>query len=513
MRLNILNSAAPLVIAAIGLFNFSPANAQNAFIDVEYGGDIICAIKDDQSAVCNSVVNIEGRTPTDLQPVIDIAAGNSVACAVLVGGDLRCWGQDAFGLLNSPTSGAPYKAVGTDNSHSCAINKDDGIECWGLDSNDRLEAPEGTFKQLSVSIRQACAVDMNGNVSCWGLNESGSTDVPADLPPAQKVATGAASSCALLVDGSIQCWGRPIRVPNDSTFVDLDVEAYGGDTNGTGGVCGIDANGKLSCAFSRYSAAGIANLNPSSNATPVPSTIGNSKLSMRGATNGCYINSSGTIDCFGFASSEALPQLGDNMPVPETTGLRAEIYSATTIELFWNGPRDAFNVAGYEIQRDGEVFAITQNGSSYFIEDLEEGTTTSFAVRRVNVDGRTGPFSETIDVVTSSPGSEQGGGSNNYEPPVRLFEPAGLQALVYSATALELVWDRPINANIDGYEIRRDGVFIGYTNGTSYYEIAPSADRVYRYDVIPVNREDPDHFYGFSSVSVGLGGSEPGVCL
>ena len=245
-------SASPIIIATLGLFSLSPAYAQSSFVNVELGGDIICAIRDDKSAVCNAATNIAGRTPADLPPVKDIESGNSVACAVLVGGDLRCWGQDVYGLLSPPTSDALYKAVGTDNTHSCAINKDDAIECWGLSSNGRLDAPAGSFQQLSVSIRQACAVDMNGTVSSWGLNEEGTNDVPADLPAAQKVVSGSVSSCALLLDGSIQCWGRILPAPSAGPFVNLAASAFGSSTNGTGGVCGIDTNGKLDCVFRTY---------------------------------------------------------------------------------------------------------------------------------------------------------------------------------------------------------------------------------------------------------------------
>jgi len=480
MRLNFFSRFVPVIFAFAGLLNFSPANAQTVFVDVEYGGDIICAIKSDNTAVCNAVSNIAGRTPADLQPVLDIASGNAVACAVLVGGDLRCWGQDAFGLLSPPDDGAPYKSIGTDNSHSCAINK-----------------------ELSVSIRQACAVDFNGTVSCWGLNEEGSTDVPPDLPPAQKVAAGAASSCALLLDGSIQCWGRDLPAPGAGPYIDIAIGAFGSFTSGRGGVCGTDTNGKLDCVFRSYSSAGSSPLQ-----VDVPTSTGNSSLTMRGASSGCYITSVGEIECFGREITN-LPQLEDNMPVPETTGLRADTYSDSTVELFWDAPRDAFNVAGFEIQRNGEVVALTQNGSSFIFDDIVPGETTRFAVRRVSTEGMTGPFSDSVEVVT---GGVTGTGTDGYQPPVREFEPADLQALVYSSTDLELIWDRAQTSDIDGYEIRRNGEFIGFTNGTSFYDEVPTTDRVYNYDVIPVNRDDASIFYGFSSVSVGLGGVTPGEC-
>ncbi len=508
-------NAAILIGATFGLFSLSPANAQSAFTAVEVGGNIVCAIRDDNTAACKSPFNLTGRTPTDLPPVVDVAAGNSVACAVLVGGDLRCWGQDdGYGLLSPPTSGAPYKAIGTDNTHSCAINKDDGIECWGLSSNERLDAPAGSFQQLSLSIRQACALDMNGTVSCWGLNETGSTDVPADLPAAQKVASGSSSSCALLLDGSIQCWGRELPAPTSGPFVDVSVGAFGSSTNGTGGVCGIDSSGKLDCVFRKYEQRGVTSpLVFSSSLKPVPTTTGNSSISLRSATDGCFITSAGEIDCFGPRSTDNLPKLVDNIVVPDTTGLRAETYSDTTIELFWDAPSRAFDVAGFEIQRNGEVIAITQNGSSYILDDIVPGELTTFAVRRISIEGNAGAFSDSVDVLTGGSTNGPTTGTSDYQPPARPFEPASLDALVYSSNALELVWDRAIFSSIDGYEIRRDGVYIGFTNGTSYFDDTINANQVYRYDVIPVNRSDSSQFYGFSSIIVNVGDPEPSVCM
>ena len=511
--IRLVRASAP-IIASLGLFSFTPANAQSAFIDVEFGGNIICAIRDDNEAICNAKSNVAGRTPIDLPPVTDIASGNSVACAVLISGDLRCWGQDdGYGLLTPPTSGAPYKAVETDNTHSCAINRDNGIECWGLSSNDRLDAPAGAFQQISLSARHACALDVNGTVSCWGLNESGTSDVPADLPAAQKVTSGSTTSCALLLDGSIQCWGRPLPTPNSGPYLDLATSSSGTIVNGRGGVCGIDTAGKLDCVFRNYQGSGATfPLVFSSTSAQVPTTLGNSNISMRGATNGCFITSAGDIDCFGDRSVDNVPKLVGNDAVPATTGLRAEIYSDTTIELFWDAPRDAFNVAGFEIQRNGEVVAITQNGSSYIVDDIVPGALTNFAVRRVSINGNTGPFSDNINIITGGSTTGPNNGSGDYEPPIRPFEPAALDALIYSSNTLELVWERASSSAIDGYEIRRDGVFIGFTSGTSYFEQALTPDRTYRYDVIPVNREDSSEFYGFSSITVNLGNAEPGVC-
>ena len=64
-------------------------------------------------------------------------------------------------------------------------------------------------------------------------------------------------------------------------------------------------------------------------------------------------------------------------------------------------------------------------------------------------------------------------------------EPTGLQALLYGSNTVELIWDRSISAPY-GYEIRRDGEFIGFTQGVSFLDTSASSETNTRYDVIAV---------------------------
>lgn len=497
-----LSWAAALMFGIFTLSSFSTASAQSQFIDVAYGGDTICGLVDDGSLICNARTRVENRTPAGLPQVVDVAAGLNSVCAILEGGELTCWGNDVNGLLDFPTGDAPYHSVSISNSHACVINNADEVECWGLDRNDRLVAPEGSFQNLSLGVQQACAVDTNNRVSCWGANDQGATDVPNDLPDALMADSSFGTSCALTIDGNIECWGTPLATPQGN-FLSMQVD------NQT--VCGLNTDQVLQCLKTRFVAGQVENVQSFSS----PDGISVSQFSFRG-NGACYVTAEGELDCIGTVFQE-IPVIEGNTPVPATTGLRADVNSATSLELFWDAPRDAFNVAGHEVIRNGEVYAFTQNASSFFIDDIMPGESLTFAVQRVSIEDRRGPASETIAVNGDGGGNGNGngGGTNpsDYQPPTRPYEPTGLDAFVYGRTAIELIWDRVNTSEINGYEIRRDGVFVGFTNGTSFFEELSVSDKNYRYDVIPVNRDDPARTYGFSSITVGLGSADGGVCL
>ncbi len=496
----------PFAVTVPMLFS-STATAQNQFTDIEVSTGLVCGITTDSEAFCTtsrSSLSLTVSVPDDLPNVIDIAGGNENACAITVNGDIRCFGADTFGLLNPPTAGAPYSSLAMNTAHACAINRDNGIDCWGVDSNDRLNAPAGTYQQVSVSTQQACAVDINGGVACWGSNDQGTTDVPADLPEAVQVSSGSTASCALLTDGSTQCWG--VQVPSlQGPFTQITTDSFGADPSRSYVVCGLDVEGSISCESDRtfngqVQPSSIDNIPPGNGYTAISSF----------SRNVCAINSDGEVECFG-TSSMANPLSAEALnPIPVTTGLRVEVYSETTVELFWDSPSSAFLVAGHEIQRNGEIVAFTQNLSSFILDDLEPGESSTFAVRQISVNGTVGTFSDSVDVTPNGLG---GPNLDGYQPPERPFEPTGLEAFVYGETTVELIWDRVSNV-VTGYEIRRDGEFVGFSTGTSFLEEVPSAAGVlYRYDVIPVNQNDLTQFLGFASVSVGVGGAEPGVCL
>ena len=77
-----------------------------------------------------SVAPAELSTPS-------ISAGGAHTCAVEVGGDLACWGDDSSGQVSETPSG-PFIAVSAGGRHTCAIAADGTLACWGDDSSGQL---------------------------------------------------------------------------------------------------------------------------------------------------------------------------------------------------------------------------------------------------------------------------------------------------------------------------------------------------------------------------------------
>ncbi|MEH3053948.1 MAG: hypothetical protein PGN13_08070 [Patulibacter minatonensis] len=141
-----------------------------------------------------------------------VATGDLHACAIVVGGSVRCWGQGAGGQLG-----------GRDRD-----NRLDGYVDPRTGTDEATTVPLGApALQLSLGGSYACAVIAGGVVRCWGdglfgrvgargtdHRLDGLPDGPSDeasvVPlggAALSVSAGDQHACALLVDGSVRCWG------------------------------------------------------------------------------------------------------------------------------------------------------------------------------------------------------------------------------------------------------------------------------------------------------------------
>ena len=174
----------------------------------------------------------------DLVSVTSIAAGGNRTCALLVGGTVRCWGENegaanGLGGVTSITVGAV---------HTCATLADGTVACWGL--NRQGELGDGTTVTTSGIVAvtgladvlgiasggspdegygrlrhgHTCAILGGRGLACWGANAYGQVgngtvanalvpETVAGVAGATAVAAGFDHSCAVLGDGSALCWG------------------------------------------------------------------------------------------------------------------------------------------------------------------------------------------------------------------------------------------------------------------------------------------------------------------
>ena len=201
-----------------------------------------------------------------------IAAGSAHSCALLVAGDVKCWGHGAFGQLGQGNQsnigsgpnqmgddldpvdlgvGATATAVVAGANHTCALLVAGDVKCWGQNSRgqlgqghtdnvgsgpnqmgddlDPVDLGTGrTATALSAGGDHTCALLDDSSLKCWGFNLSGQvgqghTDnvgsgpnqMGDDLDPVDlgtgrtvtAVTAGAGFTCAILDDASVKCFG------------------------------------------------------------------------------------------------------------------------------------------------------------------------------------------------------------------------------------------------------------------------------------------------------------------
>jgi alpha-tubulin suppressor-like RCC1 family protein len=136
-------------------------------VQLALGASFACALTDAGSVYCwgwNTVGELgDGSTKTSHVPVavsgigganpaVAIAAGNVSACAVLLGGQVRCWGDNSAGELGDPSAGVqssipvPVSGFSSDGQISanpngvavCALNTNQQASCWGDNYFDEL---------------------------------------------------------------------------------------------------------------------------------------------------------------------------------------------------------------------------------------------------------------------------------------------------------------------------------------------------------------------------------------
>ena len=180
----------------------------------------------------------------DVTNVQSISAGDHFACAVIVGGTVKCWG------------------------------KNDKGQCGLGDTNDPKKTPTAVsitnVRQISTGYDVACAVLTDNTVKCWGSNAGGAAytasntgdhaieDEPivvdAALTDVSFVSCGGANTndmgshcCALKTNGAVICWGNGAGLGSSITNSPHDLTTYlDGSSNGNKAIW-VTAGGDQVC--------------------------------------------------------------------------------------------------------------------------------------------------------------------------------------------------------------------------------------------------------------------------
>jgi alpha-tubulin suppressor-like RCC1 family protein len=190
-----------------------------------------------------------------------ISVGDGFSCAVFDNGSIFCWGKNDFGQLGDGTNTNSTQPVlqtlisqqavtiSSGQSHSCAILVTGQVTCWGRNNvgqlgdntlTDRstpviaLLPPSKDAVMIDVGISHTCAIMSDGSMYCWGLNANGQlldgtttfqrVPVQSQLPSGKTaviVAAGEGHTCVLTDDSMIYCLGANSDGQlGDSTTID-----------------------------------------------------------------------------------------------------------------------------------------------------------------------------------------------------------------------------------------------------------------------------------------------------
>jgi hypothetical protein len=250
---------------------------------------------------------------------VAISGARGLWCAIIQGGQVKCWGGNENGGLGDGAEDQPLtpvsvvglkgaKSISIGWEHGCALLTDGTASCWGRNGAGELgngmttggvgtcycERTPVTVRGLSGAIALAsgeshtCALMADGTVKCWGrdsslvnsLNPTAVTGVEG----ATAIAAGSYSTCVLLAGGTVRCWGGDARSPTPIIGVSQAIAIAVADP---GDVCVLLPGGSVACGQA-------TNKN---GLTMVPGLTGAMSITTS-QTDGCAVMRDGTAQCW-----------------------------------------------------------------------------------------------------------------------------------------------------------------------------------------------------------------------
>lgn len=273
---------------------------------LDAGGEHTCALKEDGTLTCWGA-NTSGQLghpyaeniydrPVEVTglgaKVEAVAAGGEHTCALLAGGEVKCWGNNDSGQTGSGSKGdserSPIAVTGlgtvqqlvAGGKHTCALLQSGGVKCWGSNAlgaiGDGTDEPlrkvptsvaglERGVRAITAGWGHTCALLDTKKVVCWGWNRDGQVGngsqgwqeeqlTPIEVlsldGPVQSLAAGGAQTCALLETGAVQCWGllvaaggAYVRMPTPVAISELGYKATSVAAGGNHTCALVDTHG------------------------------------------------------------------------------------------------------------------------------------------------------------------------------------------------------------------------------------------------------------------------------
>lgn len=305
-----LGNGAPLAspdtaVAVTGSNAFAAVDVGHAASCSVYTGGVVRCWGVNQSGILGDPTVASSATPLRVANVANASAVSvgtyEHGCALLSGGNVKCWGRNAEGQLGDGTKVSSPAAVSVQNVSaakalalgqyfSCAIVASGKVKCWGDALGTGVLGGSATPVQIqnvtgavaiSADAGHACVI-LSGkrNVKCWGLNTAGALGVagapgtkPVEVPGiagATAISTGLLHSCAI-VNGRPICWGGNARGElGDGTKTDSATPVLGPNVVATG----LGAGGNTTCARLTNLSVSCWGRKTATEDWPIASTIG-----------------------------------------------------------------------------------------------------------------------------------------------------------------------------------------------------------------------------------------------
>jgi alpha-tubulin suppressor-like RCC1 family protein/AraC-like DNA-binding protein len=362
-----------------------------------------CAIRTNGSAYCWGANNFgqlgHGSGGTSRNPVAvagglkfdSLAVGANHNCARATNGFIYCWGNNSNGQLGDGTTvpfanmprpiqgGFTMLQIAAGGTHSCNVVMGSGMFCWGSNGAGELGtgAGSGTALPSAVSIasdviaiavgnEHTCAIRAGGASGgpayCWGrgteeqLGDNDPSVANRPLPTLVKgglvyksISAGTSHTCALLHNGSAYCWGANVdwqlgdgtNNPQQPT----PVPVVGGHffkqiSAGQRHTCAVETTGRIFCwGMNPKGQMGVPGLGGDPTPVQVQTTQLFNSVSV-GAEFTCALDVAGVAYCWG---GNSLGQLGDNTYVDKPSP--HPIVSALRFTQLSSGKRHACGIA------------------------------------------------------------------------------------------------------------------------------------------------------------------------